>query len=308
MSRAATEPSSGKLAQIACILEATARKPGNVHRFVDFADLDYLDFLLSAAAIAEPIDRAGREGIGPAVLAAVEATHRLIATNSNLGMILLLAPLAAVPRSENLADGLERVLANTTVEDARLVYRAIRLANPGGMGEVADQDLADEPTVTLREAMILAADRDLIARQYANGFREVFADGLPALKRRLGGGQALEPVIVGVHLELLAKHPDTLIARKTGWELAEEASHRAQKVLDIGWPNSAEGRDRFEALDRWLRSNGNQLNPGATADLTAAVLFAGLRDGTIQLPRPSGRPGWSGGSGDHPIQARSASE
>lgn len=299
MSGAATNLSPGKLAQIACILEATARKPGNVHRFADFADLDYLDFLLSASAIAEPIDRAGREGIGAALSAAVEATHRLIATNSNLGMILLLAPLAAVARNEDLADGLERVLAGTTVDDARLVYRAIRRANPGGMGKVADQDLADEPTVPLREAMILAAGRDLIARQYANGFQEVLGDGLPALKRRLGDGQAMEPAIIGVHLELLAKHPDTLIARKTGWERAEEASRRAQEVLDAGWPLSPEGREQFEALDRWLRGDGNRLNPGATADLTAAVLFAGLRDGTIQLPRPPGRLGWSGAWDDH---------
>lgn len=298
MIQTAANLSPGKLAQIACILEATARKPGNVHRFADFADLDYLDFLLSATAIVEPIDRAQREGIGAAVLAAVEATRSLIATNSNLGMILLLAPLAAVPRNEDLADGLKRVLAGATVEDARLVYRAIRQANPGGMGKVADQDLADEPTVTLREAMLLAADRDLIARQYANGFREVLGDGLPALKRRLGDGQPLESAIIGVYLELLAMHPDTLIARKVGRERAEEASRGAQGVLDAGWPHSVEGRERFKALDRWLRSDGNRLNPGATADLTAAVLFAGLRDGTIPLPRPPGRRGWSGALDD----------
>lgn len=294
MTQTVANLSPGMLAQIACLMEATARKPGNVHRFADFADLDYLDFLLSAAAIAEPIDRAQREGIGVAVLAAVEATQRLVATNSNLGMILLLAPMAAVPWNESLGVGLERVLASTTIEDARLMYRAIRRANPGGMGKVADQDLDDEPTVTLREAMILAADRDLIARQYANGFREVLGDGLPALTGRLGDGQPLEAAILGVHLELLAKNPDTLIARKVGRERAEEASRGAQEVLDLGWPNSVEGRDRFEALDRWLRSDGNRLNPGATADLTAAVLFAGLRDGTIPLPRPPGRQGWSG--------------
>ena len=289
-----SDPSSGKLAQIACILEATARKPGNVHRFADFADLDYVDFLLSAAAIAEPLDQAEREGIGSAILAAVEATRRLIATNSNLGMILLLAPMAAVPRAEDLPDGLERVLAATTIEDARFVYQAIRMASPGGMGKVADQDIAGEPTVTLREAMILAADRDIIARQYANGFKQVFDDGLPALKRRLDDGRPLEPAIIGAYLDLLASHPDTLIVRKAGWERAREASRLARAVLDAGWPDARDGRDRFEALDQWLRSEGNRLNPGATADLSAAVLFAGLRDGTIRLPRSTGPDGWSG--------------
>ena len=298
MNQATTDLSPGKLAQIACVLEATARKPGNVHRFADFADLDYLDFLLGASAIAEPLNRAEREGIGPAVLAAVEATRRLIATNSNLGMILLLGPMAAVPRDQGLADGLERVLADTTIKDARLVYQAIRLANPGGMGKVAEQDIADEPTITLREAMALAADRDLIARQYVNGFQEVLGDGLPALKRRLDDGYPLETAIIGAYLEMLGRHPDTLIARKTGWERAEEASALAREVLDVGWPDSPEGREQVLALDRWLRSDGNRLNPGATADLTAAVLFAGLRDGTIKLPRSPGPVGWSGPSED----------
>ncbi len=286
--------SAGNLAQVACILEATARKPGNVHRFADFADLDYLDFVLSASAVSEPLDRAEQTGVGLAVLAAVEATRRVISTNSNLGMILLLAPMAAVPRPENLADGLARVLAGTTVEDARCVYRAIRLANPGGLGEVADQDVNDDPTVTLREAMALAADRDLVARQYVNGYEQVLGEGLRALKKGLDDGRPLETAIVGTFLELLARHPDTLIARKTGWERAREASDRVREVLDAGWPDQVEGRRLFQSLDEWLRSDGNRLNPGATADLTAAVLFAGLRDGTISLPRSPGPNGWSG--------------
>ena len=298
--------SSGKLAQLACILEATARKPGNVHRFADFADLDYLDFLLSASAVSEPLDRAEREGVGLAVLAAVEATRRVISTNSNLGMILLLGPMAAVPRNENLADGLKRVLDSTTIEDARYVYQAIRLANPGGLGEVDAQDVAGEPTVTLREAMALAADRDLVARQYVNGFEQVLVEGLPTLRKGLDDGRPLETAIVGTFLELLAKHPDTLIARKMSWDRAREASQRVREVLETGWPDASEGRRRFKVLDEWLRSDGNRLNPGETADLTAAILFAGLRDGTISLPRSPGPNGWSGIQGGPCESARRA--
>ncbi|MDR3621011.1 MAG: triphosphoribosyl-dephospho-CoA synthase [Paludisphaera borealis] len=286
--------SPGKLAQIACILEATARKPGNVHRFLDFDDLDYLDFILSAAAVADPLDRARTEGVGASVLAAVEATKRVVATNSNLGMILLLAPLAAVPPDESLGEGVGRVLDATTVDDARHVYRAIRLANPGGLGEAAEQDVADEPTITLREAMTLAADRDLIARQYADGFAEVLDEGLPALRRRIEDGQPLETAIIGVFLDVLSRHPDSLIARKAGRERAAEASRRAGEVLAAGWPDEAVGRSLLGDLDTMLRSDGHRLNPGATADLTAAVLFAALRDGTIELPRPTGLAGWSG--------------
>ena len=175
--------STGRLAEIACLLEVTARKPGNVHRFRDFKDLHFLDFLLSATAIAAPLDRAVEQGLGATVLAAVEATREVVSTNTNLGMILLLAPLAAVPRTVDLAEGVEQVLAATTRDDARDAYRAIRLARPGGLGEVPDQDVAAEPTVTLREAMALAADRDLVARQYANGFREVLHEALPMIAR-----------------------------------------------------------------------------------------------------------------------------
>ena len=188
--------SPGRLAEIACLLEVTARKPGNVHRGADFPDLHFVDFLLSAAAIAGPLDRAADEGVGTAVLAAVEATRRVVSTNTNLGMILLLAPLAAVPSGTDLASGVERVLAGTTVDDARKVYRAIRLASPGGMGRAAEQDVADEPTVTLREAMALAADRDLVARQYAGGYREVLHEALPALRTALAEGQPLETAII----------------------------------------------------------------------------------------------------------------
>ena len=124
------------------------------------------------------------------MLAAIEATRRVVSTNTNLGIVLLLAPLAAVPESVDLAEGVEDVLAATTVDDARHVYRAIRLAQPGGLGEVPDQDIAREPTITLRAVMGLAAERDLIARQYANGFREVLGEALPALRELVGRGLA----------------------------------------------------------------------------------------------------------------------
>ena len=204
--------SPGRLAEIACLLEVTARKPGNVHRGADFGDLRFVDFLLSASAIATPLDRAADEGVGTAVLAAVEATHQIVSTNTNLGMILLLAPLAAVPSGTDLAVGVEGVLSATTVEDARKVYQAIRLALPGGLGRTADQDLAEEPTVTLREAMALAAERT--GRQAVfRGFDEVLHEALPTLRTALADGQPLETAIISSYLDLLSRHPDSLIAK-----------------------------------------------------------------------------------------------
>ncbi len=275
-------------------MEVTARKPGNVHRGRDFEDSHYLDFLLSAGAIVGPLDRAREIGAGAAVLAAVEATRRVVASNTNLGMVLLLAPMCAVAEDVSLREGLGAVLEATTIDDARLVYRAIRLARPGGLGSSAEQDVAEEPTVTLREAMRLASGRDLIARQYADGFAEVFDAALPALRDVLAAGRPLETAIVASSLALLAVHPDTLIARKRGEAEAREASRRAAAVLVAGWPDRAEGIARFDELDAWLRSEGHARNPGATADLVTAALFAALRDGTIEMPRPDGPRGWSG--------------
>lgn len=286
-------PSTGQLAQIACLMECTARKPGNVHRSQDFDDCSYVDFLLSATALARPLDRVRQSGVGSAVLAAVEATRQVVSSNTNVGMILLLAPLAAVPANESLETGIGPVLDATTVEDARNVYSAIRLAEPGGLGTVPNQDVRHEPTVTLVEAMCLAADRDLVARQYANRFAEVLRLALPALRKAQSAGQTLETAIIAAHLTLMAELPDTLIARKRGRAEADESARRAAAVLAAGWPGGPAAESALQELDAWLRAEGHARNPGTTADLITAALFAALRDGTIQLPRPAGPAGWS---------------
>ena len=285
--------SAGRLAQIACVLEVTARKPGNVHRFVDRQGLHFLDLLLSALAIAEPMDQAGERGVGATVLAAVEATRLVVTTNTNLGIILLLAPLAAVPLQVDLAQGVESVLAGTTIEDARAVYRAIRLAAPGGLGRASEEDVAAEPTVTLRQAMALSAHRDLVARQYANGFQEVLTEALPTLRASLRENARLETAIVTTYLSLLARHSDSLILRKSGPEIARAVSRKADEVLDKGWPKSESSRALCEQFDIWLHGQSPPLNPGTTADLITATLFSALRDGTIPLPRQPGSTCWS---------------
>jgi triphosphoribosyl-dephospho-CoA synthase len=260
-----------------------ALKPGNVHRRRDLPGLHLIEFLASALAIADPLDRAA-EGVGPAIERAIEATRRVVATNTNLGMVLLLAPLAAVPDGVPLERGVEAVLEATTIEDASAVYRAIRLAQPGGMGSVPDQDIAREPTLPLRAVMSLSADRDLVARQYANGFREVFTDALPALERALAAGRSIETATVAAHLALLSRHPDSLIARKAGMECSTDVSRRAGEVLAAGWPDRPEAVRMCEDFDTWLRDPARRLNPGTTADLVTAALYAALRDGTIPVP------------------------
>jgi triphosphoribosyl-dephospho-CoA synthase len=270
-------------AQAACLFEATARKPGNVHRYRDFCDLSYLDFLLSASALGPCLEQVGDRGVGATVLEIIRRTREVTATNTNLGITLLLTPLAAVPRHQSLQDGIEPVLQSLTVADARAVYQAIRLAQPGGLGQAPDQDVAQEPTKPLREIMLMAADRDMVARQYSNGFRELFDTGLPALLHRWQQGWPLEEAIIYCHLWLMAQFPDSLISRKRGTEEAKKAAALATFAVASADEPLSESEALHE-LDAWLRECGNERNPGTTADLVNACLFAALRDGPITLP------------------------
>jgi triphosphoribosyl-dephospho-CoA synthase len=273
----------------ACLWEATARKVGNVHPHASFGDLSYNDFVVSAVAIAPVFASSHQHGVGQLVLRAIQATRRVVRTNTNLGIVLLLAPLAIAEPTCGLREGVAEVLEQLTAEDSRCVYEAIRLASPGGIGEVAEQDVRRAPTLPLRELMALAADRDLVARQYINGFREVFDDGVPWLLRGLQKWGNLEQSIIGLHLEMLARHPDSLIARKCGRAAAEEASRRAQNVLTAHWPERDEGVREFAEFDAWLRADGNRRNPGTSADLVTACIFAALRENKIGLSVPWSR-------------------
>jgi triphosphoribosyl-dephospho-CoA synthase len=183
-----------------------------------------------------------------------------------------------------LPTGLARVLEDLTVRDAELVYEAIRLAAPGGLGRAPEQDVSERPTRSLREVMALAADRDLIARQYANNFREVLGVGITALRRGLQETATLEGTILWTHLQLLAAVPDSLIGRKRGPAEAQQASLRARQVLEAGWPRTPSGWTAFRDLDAWLRAEGHGRNPGSTADLVTACLFVALREGILTLP------------------------
>jgi triphosphoribosyl-dephospho-CoA synthase len=277
--------STGLCGQIACIWETTARKPGNVHRFCDFDDCEYVDFLLSAAAVAPILEGAAGRGVGATVLEGVRATRQVVRTNTNLGILLLLAPLAAVPRDQSFRTGLVSILGRLSLDDSHHVYEAIRLTGAGGLGKAPEQDISQVPTLPLGLIMALATERDLIARQYVNGFREVFDDGVPALLEGVQRTPDIESGIVYCHLHLLAGYPDSLIARKLGRSEAGEASRRAADVLAKGWPDRSETQGALTAFDAWLRAKGHARNPGTTADLVTACLFVALRDGLIQLPR-----------------------
>jgi triphosphoribosyl-dephospho-CoA synthase len=269
------------LATLAAILEASAPKPGNVSPGRPFHDMRFEDFVASAIAAGPALGGATTRPLGETILEAVSATRRWTDANTNLGIVLLFAPLARAAAGLEFETGpsalraaLARVLASTTIEDARAVYAAIRVARPGGLGAAADQDIAAEPTVTLLDAMRLAADRDAVAAEYATDFAITFGTGLPALRKAREAGLDWSDATVECFLSLLAARPDTLIARKLGTAEAEAVSHEARAVLRAGGVRSAEGRAALSAFDSTLRDAHNSRNPGTTADLTATALFA----------------------------------
>lgn len=279
------ERSISAAATLACQWEATAPKVGNVRPRAAFADLKYDDFLRSAAVIGPIMERAEEWGVGRLVFEAVRATRDAVGTNTNLGTVLLLAPLAAVPSQVSLAEGIGDVLERLTPDDTRLVYDAIRLSAAGGMGRVEEADVSSDapPTLSLIAAMRLAADRDLVARQYTNNFADVLTGVSAWIADGVGRAWPLTEAIVHAHLRQMAADPDSLIQRKCGPEIAKQSQQRAAAVLASGIPGEAAYQRAVDDFDIWLRADGHRRNPGTSADMIAAGLFVLFREGRLEL-------------------------
>ena len=267
--------------QLACLLEVSAAKPGNITPARNFSDTTYADMVRSGLALGPAFARrrARRRGVGELVADAVSATARVTDANTNLGIVLLFAPLvraeATRPADEPLRSATERVLGQLDVDDAAATFAAIVKARPGGLGEAPEHDVRAPARVGLREAMAAAAHRDSIASEYANGYAIVFDSGLPLLTGALGDGAPTLDAIVSLHLGLLASHPDTLIERKAGASAARAVTEAARSVRA--------GTLTLEEFDASLRGPDHKLNPGTTADLVAATLLAALLTG-VTLP------------------------
>ncbi|HEY5386416.1 MAG TPA: triphosphoribosyl-dephospho-CoA synthase [Thermoleophilia bacterium] len=284
-------------AQLACLFEASVAKPGNVSPRVGFADSRFEDFAASAVAIGPALREAGLASVGETIARAAADTRRLVATNTNLGMILLLAPMARAAASleagTRLRVALSRVLADLTLQDARLAYEAIRAASPAGMGEVDRHDVGeDDVTVTLREAMDAARERDSIAREYGTDFEITFVLGAATLSRCWEDGVAFSDAILTTFLTILAAVPDTLIARKNGKAAAEDVSRRAARVLSFGGSLTEQGRTCLSELTRELGDEAHALNPGTTADFVAASIFVFLTEGGMLADVPALTAHW----------------
>lgn len=272
-------------ATLACVWEVSAPKPGNVHRGADFEDVTYLDFIAGAVVAGPIVAQAAELGVGRTILDAVRATMTVAGSNTNLGTLLLLAPLAAVPDGISLAQGVGDVLQRLTFADTCAVYEAIRTASAGGLGRTTEADVAAAPPPGLKlvDAMRMAAERDLVARQYVNNFHDVFSGPAKRIEEGIAQGLPVATAIVLAQLHQMADVPDSLILRKCGMATAKEASDRAAAALNSGSPGDPAFEHSLREFDFWLRSDCHRRNPGTTADLIAAALFVLLREGRLEL-------------------------
>ena len=285
----------------ACLLELEALKPGNVHVFADGHGMTVSDFRTSAEAASAAIARDGLT-VGERISAAVSASVAAVKCNTNLGIVLLAAPLvhAALEASGKATSeakyraAVAGVLKGLTIEDAEHAFAAIREAKPAGLGKAIRHDVNSRATATLVTAMRAAAKRDRIAYQYANSFADVFETGLPALRDGLRRFDKMDKAqawaTTGVFLAFLGRYPDSHILRKHGEKAAEQVRSEASEIAQ-GFAHTDEPERMawvLTAFDTELKSRG--INPGTSADLTVATLLAAsLLD--IVAPRTAGRKG-----------------
>lgn len=258
----------------ACRAEIEAPKPGNVHIFAAGHGMTANDFLLSAEAAAPALSNPGLS-IGARILAAVQATFAAVGKNTNLGIILLCAPLAAASeRGSDLRERVKDTLAGLTRVDADAAFQAIVHAAPAGLGEAPRHDVRRPADVTLLEAMRDAAARDRIAYQYASDFEDIFETGLGALAAARSKSWPPPWPVTSAYLAFLAAFPDSHIGRKNGPEAAvwvqSEAVEARRQFMEAS--NPADALDELLDFDRRLKASG--LNPGTSADLTVASVFA----------------------------------
>lgn len=260
----------------ACEEELRALKPGNVHIFGSGHGMEVKHFQ-DAAKAAAPYLADPRLAVGARILKATEASFAATGLNTNLGIILLCAPLAKAAAETDIATGLRRrlalILSELDVSDAVDTFAAIRIANPGGLGRTEASDVHAAPTVTLIEAMNLAAHRDRIANAYVTAFSDIFDFALPALHDARSLAETGELAIATLHMTLLAEYPDTHIARKYGAAAAVAVQQQARDLRSCWFPAAKQhGTVELSKFDRDLKAQG--LNPGTTADFVVATLFA----------------------------------
>lgn len=260
----------------ACEHEVIAPKPGNVNCYSHGHDMQLEDFIKSAHAIAPVLSQA-EPSVGQLILQSVKATRSVVNCNTNLGIILLFAPLCKAIHHcediEQLPAQLNNILLDLDINDAIDCFQAIRLAQAGGLGVSQQHDITAQPAITLLEAMDYAKSYDNIAKQYTNNFQNIFQSAFPYLTEAINCGETIEWASAFAYLRLLSLIPDTLICRKYGLECAQSIMEQAGNILKKVNKNNklSHFESNIKAWDKELKQKA--INPGTTADMTAATLL-----------------------------------
>ena len=263
----------------ACLAELEALKPGNVHIFADGHGMTIEHFIQSAEVTASIIAKPNLT-VGERIYQTVEATKLAVGLNTNLGIILLCAPIidAAFHFDCDKHNNLQFTLKNFTLkhlsqDDAKRVADAILMANPAGLGEVEAHDVQLTPNVTLLTMMQAAAERDRIAWQYANDFSDIFEFGLSQYQKAMAKYQNQAWATTALYLAFLATLEDTHVNRKHGQTLAAQVLRKAKVMEKVYWMTDNPKLVQQKLLDWDKELKKQNLNPGTSADFTVATLF-----------------------------------
>jgi triphosphoribosyl-dephospho-CoA synthase len=267
--------------QLACLAEVEAIKPGNVHIFADGHGMTVNDFIKSAEASAAVIAKADL-ALGERIYHSIHATWAAVGCNTNLGIILLCAPIIQSALSmqlnqhdalKSLRDRLSQTLNETTVVDANWMFKAIQIASPAGLGKAVHHDVNQTADCNLLQAMQASADRDFIGQQYANGFKHLFEEGLIYYQEMLLRWQRPAWATTALYLFWLSQFPDSHIVRKYNFSLATEIKEEA--LIHFNALSDTENPKQYFpqllTFDHSLKSRA--INPGTSADLTVATLL-----------------------------------
>ena len=276
-----------KIAQIASALEVSGYpKPGNVHRTRDYDDMEFEDFVISGIVIGDAIREACSDvdvenpKLGKYILQAVAETDRWIKNNTNLGIVMMTTPIAvaaAISDSfDEIRENVKVVMANTSVDDACDLYDAINIADAGGMGDQDEYDVSSdnaknelrENGQTMFDVLKISAPWDMLAREMTSDMPAVFEIGYPTY-HKLRSEKTKNEACVFTFLTILSQVPDTLISRKYGSDEALKVSMMVRDLLNL--KDAPDFAERLKEFDDYLFEN--KLNPGTTADLTAASIF-----------------------------------
>jgi triphosphoribosyl-dephospho-CoA synthase len=294
-----------KCLELAILLEVSADKPGNVNFVVGFEGTRVEHFLSSAVAASSSFEKAAERGIavrekelGLADVGVGEIINECVVNidawqrggNTLIGTVMLFAPLAVAAGLTQtkgefefdfslLRKNMRLVVEATTPEDSVHLYEAIDVAKPSGLNGAPDLDVKDpkskarllKENVSLFEVFKIAAGYDDICYEWVNDFPLTFDLAYPYLMRQVHT-KPLNTAVIHTFLKVLSERPDTFIARKVGLEKAREVSMDAKRVLELGGVETVNGRQAILDFDKKLRNSRNLLNPGTTADITAAAL------------------------------------